>query len=132
MAGRGVGRAVFKMSSMVGGALGVAILSAFARGFTMAGAGDAILQTGLTQDSIDQAQQALVNSASYEQALASLPPDVAASVTTTVIVAFSTGLGRTMLAAAALSLVITVVVAFLWPRRATGADLPPPNPRSTS
>jgi MFS family permease len=117
----GTAAGVFKMSSMVGGALGVAVLSAFARGFTMADADDAIAATGLSQDSIAQAQAALVNSTSYQQAIASLPPDVATSVTDTVIVAFSTGLSRTMLAAAALSLIIALAVAFLWPRRTVSA-----------
>jgi hypothetical protein len=38
-------------------------------------------------------------------------------VTQAVTDAFSTGLGRTMLATAALSLAITAVVAVVWPRR---------------
>ncbi len=113
----GTAAGVFKMSSMVGGALGVAVLSAFARGFTTADSGDAIAASGLSQDGIDQAQSALVNSASYQEAIASLPSDVAASVTTAAIDAFSTGVARTMLATAALSMLITVAVALLWPRR---------------
>jgi hypothetical protein len=38
-------------------------------------------------------------------------------VTQAVVDAFSTGLGHTMIATAILSLAITVVVAFVWPRR---------------
>ena len=113
----GTAAGVFKMSSMVGGALGVALLSAFARGFTMADSDDAVASAGLTQDQVDQAHHALVNSASFNDALSTLDPDLAAQVTQAVVDAFSTGLGRTMIATAVLSLVITVVVAFVWPRR---------------
>ena len=103
---------------MVGGALGGALLSALARGFTEADSSAAIAATGLTPDQVDQAHHALVNSASFHDAVATLDPALAATVTQAVIDAFSNGLGRTMLATAALSLVVTVVVAFVWPRRA--------------
>ncbi len=118
----GTAAGVFKMSSMVGGALGVALLSALARGFTEADSAAAISATGLTPDQVDQAHHALVNSASFKDALATLDPGLAATVTRAVIDAFSTGLGRTMLATAALSLVITVVVAMVWPRRTAGRN----------
>lgn len=119
----GTAAGVFKMSSMVGGALGVALLSAFARGFTEADSQDAITATGLTPDQVDEAHHALVNSASFKDALSTLDPDLAAKVTQAVIDAFSGGLGRTMLATAVLSLVITVVVAFVWPRRAAKKEV---------
>ncbi len=114
----GTAAGVFKMSSMVGGALGVALLSAFARGFTRADSSDAIASVGLTQAQVDEAHNALVNSASFEDALSTLDADLGVKVTQAVVDAFSTGLGRTMIATAALSLLITVVVAFVWPRRA--------------
>lgn len=113
----GTAAGVFKMSSMVGGALGVALLSAFARGFTEADSSDAIAATGLTQAEVDEAHHALVNSASFKDALATLDPDLATKVTQAVVDAFSAGLGHTMLATAALSLAITAVVAVVWPRR---------------
>ncbi len=113
----GTAAGVFKMSSMVGGALGVALLSALARGFTISASSDAFAATGLSQDDISEAEQALVNSSSFQSAIASLPPDVAASATQASIDAFSSGLAWTLLATAALSLIITAVVAVVWPRR---------------
>lgn len=112
----GTAAGVFKMSSMVGGALGVALLSAFARGFTVADSSSAVASAGLTPDQVDEAHNALVNSDSFNDALSTLDDDLGRKVTQAVVDAFSTGLGHTMLATAALSLVITVVVAFVWPR----------------
>ncbi len=113
----GTAAGVFKMSSMVGGALGVALLSAFARGFTVADSSNAVAAVGLTPDQVDQAHNALVNSASFNDALSTLDEDLGRKVTQAVVDAFSTGLGHTMVATAVLSVVITVVVAFVWPRR---------------
>lgn len=117
----GTAAGVFKMSSMVGGALGVALLSAFARTFTIANSSDAIDAAGLTPDQVDQAHQALVNSDSFKDAVSSLDADLGAKVTQAVIDAFSTGLGRTMVATAILSLAIAVIVAVLWPTRSAVA-----------
>lgn len=113
----GTAAGVFKMSSMVGGALGVALLSAFTRGFTIADSRDAVASSGLSSAQIDQVHSALVNSTSFDDALKSLDESIRTTVTTIVVDAFSTGLGRTMIAAAVLSLVITVIVALIWPRR---------------
>jgi EmrB/QacA subfamily drug resistance transporter len=113
----GTAAGVFKMSSMVGGALGVALLSALARGFTVADSANAVASVGLTPDQVDEAHNALVNSASFDDALATLDDDLGRQVTQAVVDAFSTGLGHTMLATAVLSLIITVVVAVVWPRR---------------
>lgn len=120
----GTAAGVFKMSSMVGGALGVALLSAIARSFTIASSSDAVQAAGLTQDQIDRTHQALVNSTSFDQALATLDPDLAARVTQAVVDAFSTGLSRTLIAAAVLSLIVTGVVALVWPRRAAPTTTP--------
>ena len=114
----GTAAGVFKMSSMVGGALGVALLSAFARGFTVADWSNAVASVGLTQDQVDEAHNALVNSASFDDALSTLDDDLGRKVTQAVVDAFSTGLGHTMIATAILALTITVVVAFVWPKRA--------------
>ncbi|HEY5877368.1 MAG TPA: hypothetical protein VIU11_00565 [Nakamurella sp.] len=45
----GTATGVFKMSGMVGGALGVALLSAIARGFPVADSSDAVTAVGLTR-----------------------------------------------------------------------------------
>ena len=60
---------------------------------------------------------ALVNSYSFDDALRSLDDSLRSTITTIVVDAFSTGLGHTMLATAALSLAITAVVAVVWPCR---------------
>lgn len=123
----GTAAGVFKMSSMVGGALGVAVLTAFARGFTVAGSREAIDAAGLTPDDVDQAHRALVDSSSFADALASLPADLAGHVTAAAVDAFSTGVGRTMIVTAVLTLAITGMVGFLWPRR-PGTDGGPDSP----
>lgn len=113
----GTAAGVFKMSSMVGGALGVAVLTAFARGFTARDVGPVLADSGLTQDDIAQAHQALVNSTSFVDALATLPQDLAAAVTKVATAAFAAAVADTMVATAVLTLVSVVVVALVWPRR---------------
>jgi EmrB/QacA subfamily drug resistance transporter len=117
----GTAAGVFKMSSMVGGALGVAVLSAFARAFTQGNAGDAMRAAGLSSSQISQAHAALVGSTSFQDAIASLPGDLGRAVTDAVIDAFSTGVARSMVLTGVLALVATVVVALLWPRRRAAA-----------
>jgi hypothetical protein len=82
----------------------------------MADSENAIDTAGLTPGDVDQAHQALVNSSSFADALASLPADLRDHVTAAAIDAFSTGVGRTMLVTAAGMLVAMVAVAFVWPR----------------
>jgi EmrB/QacA subfamily drug resistance transporter len=113
----GTAAGLFKMSSMVGGALGVALLSAFARGFTVADSHDAVESAGMTADDVTTVQRVLVNSESYADAIASLPQDLQDKVTRALVDAFSTGLAWTMLVAAALSVAAAVGVALIWPRR---------------
>lgn len=60
------------MSSMVGGALGVALLSAFGRSFSIDDASKAARQAGLSQDEIRKARQALVGSDSFFHAITKL------------------------------------------------------------
>ncbi|WP_068272583.1 MFS transporter [Aldersonia kunmingensis] len=114
----GTAAGVFKMSSMVGGALGVALLSAFARGFAESDASSAFEKAGLDQADLDQAESALVNSASFSDAIKSLPSDIQGAVTSASIDAFSTGLSRAMAVAALLVLLAAVAVSAIWPRRA--------------
>lgn len=113
----GTAAGVFKMSSMVGGALGVAVLSAFARGFTVADTSNEFRAAGMSSDDIAQADQALVNSSSFTQAIDSLPTSLQDVVTRAAIDAFSTGLAHTMIVTAVLALAVTVLVAFVWPRQ---------------
>ena len=103
------------MSSMVGGALGVALLTAITRGLTIADSHHAVEASGMTPSEIDQAHAALVNSSSFTDALAQLPEALQKTVTDTVIAAFSRGLGLAMLTTAVLLAAVTVVVWMVWP-----------------
>ncbi|MDL9937562.1 MFS transporter [Gordonia sp. ABSL1-1] len=111
----GTAAGVFKMSSMVGGALGVAVLAALARGLTVADSHRVVEDSGMSQAEIDQAHAALVNSSSFADALSSLPADLQAKVTAVVVDAFSRGLGQTMLITAVLIIVAALIVWRLWP-----------------
>ena len=111
----GTAAGVFKMSSMVGGALGVALLTAITRGLTIADSHHAVEASGMTPSEIDQAHAALVNSSSFTDALAQLPEALQKTVTDTVIAAFSRGLGLAMLTTAVLLAAVTVVVWMVWP-----------------
>lgn len=110
----GTAAGVFKMSSMVGGALGVAVLTALARGFGARDSTDALEGAGLTPDEVGRAQDALVGSTSFQDALASLPAGLRDAVTEGVRVAFTAGVAGAMVATAVLSVLATVLVALLW------------------
>ena len=116
----GTAAGVFKMSSNVGGAVGVALLSAITRGLTIADSDRAVRDAGLTSDEVDQARAALVNSASYADALHRLPADLQRMVTDAVVIAFSHGLGATMVITAVLTVAAAGLVLRVWPRPATG------------
>ncbi|MFE1176117.1 MFS transporter [Streptomyces sp. NPDC058773] len=118
----GTAAGVFKMSSMLGGALGVAVLTAIARELTTREAASVIEASGLTPADITQARQALVNSSSFHEAIASLPPDLRRSVVRAATSAFSSGVADTMAVTAVLALAATVAVFFLWPRRRKAAQ----------
>jgi MFS family permease len=113
----GTAAGVFKMSSMVGGALGVAVLAAFARGFVEDDVRAATGAAGMNDDDIDQAHQALVNSSSFQEALATLPAELRQKVTEAATDAFSAGVADTMTVTAVIGVVATGVVWLLWPRR---------------
>ncbi len=112
----GTAAGVFKMSSMVGGALGVAVLSALGRSFSLRSADDAMTAAGMSGDDIDRAREALVGSESFSEAVSTLSDDLAREVTRAATDAFTSGVGKAMVATAVLSVLATVAVAFVWPR----------------
>jgi hypothetical protein len=112
---------VFKMSSMVGGALGVALLTAFGRAFGEDEAVDAARDAGLSHDDIVEAKQALVGSDTFQAALAKLPGDLQRAVTATAENAFSSGVADAMVATGIIALAATIAVALIWPRRRASA-----------
>ncbi len=113
----GTAAGVFKMSSMVGGALGVALLTAFARTFAQNEALDSAHEVGMTDPEITQAQHALVASSSFQDALARLPEEARRNFTEAAQVAFSSGVSDALVTTGVIALLATVAVAFLWPRR---------------
>lgn len=113
----GTAAGVFKMSSMVGGALGVALLTALGRGFSVNEWRGAAEAAGLSADQIDAAERALVNSDSFRAAIDSLPARLQEQVTAAVVNAFSAGVADAMVATGVISLAATIAVVFLWPRR---------------
>ena len=116
----GTAAGVFKMSSMVGGAIGVAVLTALGRGLSAGEWKDAASANGLSDRQVEQAEQALVGSSSFQDAIASLPDRIQDEVTGAVVDAFSAGVGDAMVVTGVVGLVATVVVALLWPRRSLG------------
>jgi EmrB/QacA subfamily drug resistance transporter len=113
----GTAAGVFKMSSMVGGALGVAVQSAFARGFIEGDVRAAADAAGMGDDDIEQAHRALVNSASFHDALTLLAPRLRQEVIEAATEAFSLGVADTMVVTAVLGVLATGIVWWLWPRR---------------
>jgi len=116
----GTAAGVFKMSSMVGGAIGVAVISALGRGLSQGEWASAAAGAGLGPEDMSDLQGALVNSTSFSDALAGLPADLQQRVTEAVMTAFSNGVGDAMVVTGILSLVVTVVVLLLWPRHRPG------------
>jgi len=110
----GTAAGVFKMSSMVGGAIGVAVLSALGRGLTQGEWQSAAADEGLTADEIEAAHRALVNSSSFQDAVAALPPDSQQRVIDAVVAAFSAGVADAMVVVGILSVAATGVVLLLW------------------
>ncbi|MFO6451075.1 MULTISPECIES: MFS transporter [unclassified Aeromicrobium] len=115
----GTAAGVFKMSSMVGGAVGVALLTAMGRGFSLREWKAVATDAGVGADTIDELRAALVDSSSFADAIAALPRDVQDLVTQAVMTAFSDGVRDALVATGVLSLVVTAVVWLLWPRPAS-------------
>ncbi|MFP8943860.1 MFS transporter [Streptomyces fenghuangensis] len=118
----GTAAGVFKMSSMLGGSLGVAVLTALARELTAREASDVLENSGLTDAEITRVRQTLVNSDSYQEAVDTLPPDVRGEVVRVAEDSFSLGVADAMGVTAVLTLLATVVVFFVWPRRTRRAS----------
>lgn len=123
----GTAAGVFKMSSMVGGALGVAVLAAIARSATLRDVDDAASAAGMSSSDVDDARKALVGSENFQDALAGLPADLARKVGDAAVRAFTDGLSQTMVVTGILAVIAVVAVASLWPAEGRAvADAGPP------
>jgi MFS family permease len=112
----GTAAGVFKMSSMVGGAIGVALLTALATVFSSDQAVRAATAAGATPEQIDEASSALVGSSNYEQALSGLTDAQRAEVLDTAKSVFSEGVADSFVATGLIALGATALVFLLWPK----------------
>jgi EmrB/QacA subfamily drug resistance transporter len=131
----GTAAGVFKMSSMVGGALGVALLTAFARSFSAKHTTDAVKLAGLSNQQAHEAKQALVNSDSFQSALKQLPSDLQQTVTRVAKSAFTDGVADAFIITGIVAVIATIIVMLVWPARRTasgvGAAEPVPDQAQT-
>ena len=112
---------MFKMSSMLGGALGVALLVAFAARAQRCRRRVRDAQAaGLSDAQIDKLQAALVNSDAAKEVLDSVSPDQRAQLLEAGKDVVADATAGAMWVTAVLGLVATVIVVFLWPRRERG------------
>ena len=115
LAGEAAG--VFKMSSMLGGAIGVALLVAFERGLSDAEVASKAHAAGLSDADVAKLQAALVDTEAANQVLASVPPDQRASLVAAGRDVLADGTAGAFWITAGLAVLATVVVLFVWPRR---------------
>jgi EmrB/QacA subfamily drug resistance transporter len=124
----GMAAGVFKMSSMLGSALGVALFTAATKLFTTNTAVDEARAAGLSDQQITTLRDAPVDSKLAQRILSSLSPDVRERVTDAARAAFTSGVATTIKAAALVALVAAGLVILLWPRRAGCATGTGPEP----
>jgi Major Facilitator Superfamily len=114
----GMASGVFKMSSMLGSSLGVALFATSAKLFATNTAVDQARAAGLSDRQITTLRDALVDSKLAQRILSSLSPDMRDRVIAAAREAFTSGVATTIKAAALVALVATGLVMVLWPRRA--------------
>ncbi len=112
----GAASGAFKMSSMVGGAFGVAVLAALYRGFQNAGLQAQVTAAHLTPLQQTQADDAFRNTRLAREIFESLPPDLKLRVLRAVSEAMAAGIGDALKTAAVFSLLALVAVLLLVPR----------------
>ncbi|GAA4440065.1 MFS transporter [Phytohabitans houttuyneae] len=113
----GTASGLFKMSSMLGGAIGVALCAAVAKGIGSGQARKDALAAGLTEDDIDKLSNALSGSDAAAAVLGQLPQGERQAVMAAYHDAYAAGVAGSVKIAGVLALVAVVVVLWLWPRR---------------
>lgn len=112
----GAASGVFKMSSMVGGAFGIAVFAALYRAFMTARLSADAAAAHLTPLQRTRADDALGGSAQARAYYEALPADVRARVRDVVNAAMSEGIGDSLKVAAVFSLLAVAAVLLLVPR----------------
>jgi EmrB/QacA subfamily drug resistance transporter len=124
----GMASGVFKMSSMLGSAVGVALFATSTKLFATNTAVEQARAAGLSDQQITTLRDALVDSKLAQRILSSLSPDVRERVTDAAREAFTSGVATTIKAAALVALVAAALVMVLWPRGAGHAAGAGPQP----
>jgi len=112
----GTASGLFKMSSMLGGSFGVALLAALAQALQARNGRQQAEAAGLTTDQIDQLRNALTSSTVANEVLGSLPESTRNAVIQAYHVAQAVGTAGAVKLAAAIALFTAVALPFIWPR----------------
>ena len=112
----GAASGVFKMSSMVGGAFGIAVFAALYRGFMTVRLSADAAAARLTPLQRSSADDALGGSAEARAYFEALPADARARVREAISAALSEGIGDSLKVAAVFSLLAAAAVLLLVPR----------------
>jgi EmrB/QacA subfamily drug resistance transporter len=113
----GTASGLFKMSSMLGGALGVALLAALAKGIGTHRAEAEAQAAGLTADQITRLGNALTDSSAAASVLDQLPADTRQAVVTAYQDAFAAGVAGAVKISGVLALLAAVALLWIWPDR---------------
>ncbi|MGN9908252.1 MFS transporter [Phytohabitans sp. LJ34] len=115
----GTASGLFKMSSMLGGAIGVALCAALAKGIGTSRARDDAIAAGLTEDDLAKLDNALNGSDAAATVLERLPPDERQAVMAAYQDAYATGVAGSVRIVGLFALLAVVLLLWLWPRRTT-------------
>ncbi|MDM4719565.1 MFS transporter [Micromonospora sp. WMMA1363] len=116
----GVASGVFKTSSMLGGALGVVLLTAVTASYGRARAGSTSAAAGLSEEESSQVVNALTNSQTARSVLDRLPTDQRAVVTGAYDQAFADGVSAALVLSGVIALVGAALSWWIWPRHRQG------------
>lgn len=112
----GMASGVFKMSSMLGGAFGVAILVTIQQALENDNVAKAGAAAGLTSDQIAKFQDSLTNSQEAQDLLANLSPDQQQQAISGANDALAAGTGHAIQIAAIVAFVAVGALFLVWPR----------------
>jgi len=113
----GTASGVFKMTSMIGGAFGVAVFVAVSGAFQVSDATDRAAQAGLSTSDTTILDTAISDSDLASSVLAQLPDDEAAKVEAEYRLVQADGAGVAIKVAGGVGLVAVPVLMAVWPRR---------------
>jgi EmrB/QacA subfamily drug resistance transporter len=120
----GMASGLFKMSSMLGGALGVAILAGLAKAIGRHNAEQQARAAGLTDSQISRLGNSLTKSDNASTILAGLPADTRQQVIEAYQRAEAAGVAGAVKIAGVLAIVVALALLWIWPRRAGKSSTP--------